>query len=158
MKIRVNKWFTLRFDFELIKIAPAKRIKNARVAYVMGFPLVFFWGWYGLAVNDISLGTTFFSRQMHDLIFGIYGNLLGMEPENVPLLLAKTFAFDTVLVFGLAALRWHKSWLPQTKSWVVKKYQYLTGGVQAYELAMVPVSSIDTVTREPAIYPMRPAK
>ena len=42
------------------------------------FPLVFFWGWYGLSANDISFGTAFLSRQTHDVVFSLYGNILGM--------------------------------------------------------------------------------
>ena len=36
--------------------------------FFWGLPLGFFWSWYYLSMNDISFGTVFFSRQMHDMM------------------------------------------------------------------------------------------
>lgn len=68
-------------------------------------PMSFIWGWYFLSLNDINMGTTFFSRQLHDLVFTIYGNILGMDPDAIPALLARTCLFDTALIFGILAFR-----------------------------------------------------
>jgi Family of unknown function (DUF6105) len=68
-------------------------------------PLGFFWGWYFLSLNDFSMGTHFFSRKLHDLVFDIYGNILGLEPELIPALVAKACVFDTLLIAGIFALR-----------------------------------------------------
>jgi Family of unknown function (DUF6105) len=68
-------------------------------------PLGFFWGWYFLSLNDINMGTHFFSRQLHDLVFTIYGNILGIEPELIPSLVAKACIFDTLLIAAIFALR-----------------------------------------------------
>ena len=64
-------------------------------------PLVLFWTWYGLAVADT--GYVFFSRQMHDAVFAIYGNMLGVDPSVVPAWLAKACVADSVLVLGIFA-------------------------------------------------------
>lgn len=83
-------------------------------------PIVVFWGWYGLSANDISMGSLFFSRAFHDHMFRLYGSMLGVPPQEVPMLIAGTFAFDTMLLVGMSALRWHKKWFPQTKQWVLQ--------------------------------------
>ncbi len=77
-------------------------------------PVVFFWGWYGLSAYDINFGLFFLSRGFHDHIFQIYGSILHMPAEDVPIALAWIFGIDTLIVFGVAALRWYKHWLPQT--------------------------------------------
>ena len=91
------------------------------------FPLVFFWGWYGLSYNNINFGIAFLSRHTHDVVFALYGNILGMPAADVPLALVEIFAFDSVLIFALAAWRWRKSWYPQTKIWVLENYALLRG-------------------------------
>ncbi len=68
-------------------------------------PLGFFWGWYFLSLNDISMGTHFFSRKIHDLVFNIYGNILGIEPDLIPALVAKACIFDTLLIAAIFAFR-----------------------------------------------------
>jgi hypothetical protein len=68
-------------------------------------PLGFFWGWYFLSLNDISMGTDFFSRKLHDLVFSIYGNILGVEPDLIPALVAKACVFDTLLIAAIFAFR-----------------------------------------------------
>ena len=81
-------------------------------------PIVVFWGWYGLSANDMSMGFFFFTRAFHDHMFRLYGSMLGVPSEEVPMLIAGTFAFDTMLLVGISALRWHKKWFPQAKGWV----------------------------------------
>ena len=90
------------------------------------FPLVFFWGWYGLSANDVNFGTAFLSRRTHDVVFTLYGNILGMPADQVPMALVKIFAFDSMIVFALAAFRWRKSWFPQAKVWVLETYKSIT--------------------------------
>jgi Family of unknown function (DUF6105) len=82
-------------------------------------PLGFFWGWYFLSLNDFSMGTHFFSRKLHDLVFTIYGNILGMEPDLIPALVAKACIFDTLLIAAIFALRKRHSiiqWLKSQRS------------------------------------------
>ena len=68
-------------------------------------PLVLFWGWFGLSYNDVSFGFTFLSRDLHDLVFRIYGSLLGIDPSTIPWLFLKACIFDTVLIFCIVAFR-----------------------------------------------------
>lgn len=55
------------------------------------------------------------SRDVHDLVFRIYGNMLGLEPAAIPGIAAAACAFDTAIVMGIAAIRWRASWFPQVK-------------------------------------------
>ncbi len=68
--------------------------------------------WYGLSVNDLNLGTQIFSREMHDLVFKIYGDILGIDPEIIPPLVAKAIAFDSLIVLAIIAYRLRKKWWP----------------------------------------------
>jgi Family of unknown function (DUF6105) len=73
------------------------------------FPVGFLVGWYVLSVNDWSGGMWFFSRDMHDMVFGIYGDVLGIAPETIPPLVFKALVLDTFIILGLIALRRRKS-------------------------------------------------
>ncbi len=68
--------------------------------------------WYGLSVNDINFGTTFFSKEMNDLVFNIYGDLLGIDPKLIPSMVAKALAFDSLFVLAIIAYRLRKKWWP----------------------------------------------
>jgi hypothetical protein len=68
-------------------------------------PLAFLGGWYWLSYNDISFGTFILSRQAHDLIFAIYGKVLGVPAADVPLMIAKALVVDSLFVVGLFAFR-----------------------------------------------------
>ncbi len=113
------------------------------------FPLVFFWGWYGLSANDVNFGTAFLSRRTHDVVFTLYGNILGMPADQVPMALVKIFAFDSMIVFALAAFRWRKSWFPQVKVWVLAKYHSLKGNSAEPEIAFTTVSELPASTSYP---------
>lgn len=71
-------------------------------------PLGFFWGWYFLSYNDINYGMSFFSRKMHDLVFNIYGHILGIDPQIIPGMVAKACIIDTAIIFGILAFRRRK--------------------------------------------------
>ena len=68
-------------------------------------PMGIFWGWYYLSYYDIHFGYAFFSRQVHDLAFQIYGHILGIAPETIPPLVARACALDTALIFAILAFR-----------------------------------------------------
>lgn len=68
-------------------------------------PNAFFWSWYYLSLNDISFGTLFFSRRLHDEVFAIYGGFLGLDPAAIPGMVAKALFFDSFIVLGIIALR-----------------------------------------------------
>ena len=62
--------------------------------------------------NDWHMGTRIFSRELHDLVFGLYGKMLGMDPKELPGLLAKAVAFDSLIVLAIVAFRMRKKWWP----------------------------------------------
>ncbi|MCB1418439.1 MAG: hypothetical protein KDJ74_05320 [Notoacmeibacter sp.] len=68
-------------------------------------PLLAFGGWYYLSFNDINFGSIYLSRALHDAVFQLYGDILGVAPETIPGMLAKAIAFDTVLILGIFAFR-----------------------------------------------------
>jgi hypothetical protein len=70
-----------------------------------GGPVLFIAGWYWLSYYNLSFGMFFFSRQLHDLVFQIYGKILGMPPADIPPLVARAIGIDSVLVFSLLAFR-----------------------------------------------------
>ena len=94
-----------------------------RVILILWFiPLFVFWGWYALSVNDLHMGMFFLTRQFHDHLFSIYASILHLPREDVPLAIAGVFAFDSVFVLGLAALRWYKKWMPVRYSSVIDRH------------------------------------
>ncbi|MHC1549165.1 DUF6105 family protein [Phyllobacterium sp. K27] len=82
-----------------------------------GGPLVFLWGWYFLSYYDLSMGMHFFSRELHDQVFTIYGNILGIAPESIPPLVARACVFDTGLVLLLIAFRRRRKIIAWIKAW-----------------------------------------
>ncbi len=72
-------------------------------------PLGLFWGWYWISYHDLNLGFAFLSRQANDLVFGIYGNVLGIDPATIPGLVGRATVFDSFLLFGILAFRRRKA-------------------------------------------------
>lgn len=68
-------------------------------------PIVLLGGWYGLSYYDINFGYRILSRDLHDLVFTIYGNLLGIPPESIPPLVLKAIILDTFLVIGFILIK-----------------------------------------------------
>ena len=68
-------------------------------------PIALLGGWYGLSYYDINFGLRILTRDLHDLVFTIYGNLLGIPPETIPPLVLKAIILDTFLVVGLIVLK-----------------------------------------------------
>ena len=91
------------------------------ILILWAIPLILFWGWYGLSAYDINFGLYFLKRDFHDLIFRIYSDMTGIAAAEIPGWLAGIFFVDTLILLGLAALRWHKHWLPQTYQWIQQK-------------------------------------
>ena len=65
--------------------------------------------WLYFASHDINFGTTFFSRDMYDLVFRLYGQVLGMDPSLLPPLIWKALVVDTLLVLLIWAFRRRKT-------------------------------------------------
>ncbi|MEZ5872274.1 MAG: DUF6105 family protein [Nitratireductor sp.] len=107
-------------------------------------PMFLFWGWYGLSANDINFGTAFFSREIHDLVFNIYGQVLGVPGAEVPAMVASACAFDTSIVLAIAAFRWRDDWYPQTREWVANKLSRGNASNIADEVTVAPFGPMQT--------------
>jgi hypothetical protein len=81
-------------------------------------PVILLTGWYGLSYYDMSFGFFMLTRQTHDLVFAIYGNVLGIPPETIPPLVARAIAFDSLLVFAIIAYRKRR----QIRAWYAKRF------------------------------------
>ena len=68
-------------------------------------PMGIFWGWYFLSLNDMNFGYVMLTRQVHDLLFQLYGEMLGVEPATIPPLVAKACILDTLLILAIWAFR-----------------------------------------------------
>ena len=68
-------------------------------------PMGLFWGWFFLSYHDINFGLLFFSRLVHDFAFEFYGNLLGIDPQTIPPLVARACIVDTTLIFAIYGFR-----------------------------------------------------
>ena len=64
--------------------------------------------WLYMAENDLSFGIHFFSRDMYDMVFGVYGQILGVDPETLPPLIYNALVFDTCIVAAIFAFRRRK--------------------------------------------------
>ena len=71
-------------------------------------PIALLGSWYGLSYYDMSFGIFMLTRDAHDLVFQIYGHILGIPPEDLPLLVLRAIIFDSFLVFALIAFRRRK--------------------------------------------------
>ncbi|SMF51199.1 DUF6105 family protein [Neorhizobium sp. CSC1952] len=72
-------------------------------------PVLLLTGWYGLSYYDMSFGIFMLTRHAHDLVFQVYGHILGIPPETIPPLVARAIAFDSLIVFGIIAFRKRKA-------------------------------------------------
>ncbi len=95
-------------------------------------PILLFGIWYGLSVNDMNLGTIMFSRQLHDHVFAIYGNLLGIDPQALPMMIVDALITDTLIVFGFIAYRKRKAWWPRVAPRVMAIFDTILAPVQPY--------------------------
>jgi hypothetical protein len=68
-------------------------------------PMGIFWGWFFLSFNDINFGYIMLSRDVHDLVFQLYGETLGIDPVTIPALVAKACILDTLLLLAIWAFR-----------------------------------------------------
>ena len=76
-------------------------------------PIALLGSWYGLSYYDMNFGIFMLTRDAHDLVFQIYGHILGIPPEDLPPLVMRAIVFDSFLVFALLAFRRRK----QIRAW-----------------------------------------
>ncbi len=72
-------------------------------------PVTLLGSWYSLSYYDMSFGFFMLTRQTHDLVFQIYGNILGIPPETIPPLVMRAIVVDSLIVFAIIAFRKRKS-------------------------------------------------
>ncbi len=72
-------------------------------------PVALLSSWYGLSYYDMSFGFFMLTRHTHDLVFEVYGNVLGIPPETIPPLVARAIAVDSLIVFAIIAFRKRKA-------------------------------------------------
>lgn len=68
-------------------------------------PIALLGSWYGLSYYDMNFGIFMLTRDAHDLVFRIYGHILGIPPENIPPLVLRAIILDSFLVLGIIAFR-----------------------------------------------------
>ena len=68
-------------------------------------PMGIFWGWYFLSLNDMNFGYVMLTRDAHDILFELYGQVLGIEPATIPGLVAKACILDTAIILAIWAFR-----------------------------------------------------
>ncbi|MEX3009293.1 DUF6105 family protein [Hoeflea sp. TYP-13] len=101
-------------------------------------PILFLGSWYGLSYHDINFGFIMLSRQVHDLVFQIYGDMLGMRPESIPPLLLKAIIVDSFIVLGIACFRWRKKII----AWVKARYAAYFAVPEETAYAAVPSDTV----------------
>lgn len=70
-----------------------------------GGPIVLLGAWYSLSYYDMNFGFFMLRRETHDLVFRIYGNVLGLPPEILPAMVAKAVVVDSLVLFSIIAFR-----------------------------------------------------
>lgn len=75
------------------------------VLFFWALPLAILGSWYTLSYYDINFGYLILSRQMHDVVFQVYGNILGLPPASIPPLVLKAIIVDTLLLVAIMSFR-----------------------------------------------------
>lgn len=71
-------------------------------------PIALLSSWYGLSYYDMNFGIFMLTRQAHELVFAVYGNMLGLPPETIPPLVVRAVVVDSLIVFSIIAFRRRK--------------------------------------------------
>ncbi|GAA2819468.1 hypothetical protein EDC40_103335 [Aminobacter aminovorans] len=84
---------------------------------VWAAPLVLFWGWYFLSINDLHFGYPILSRALNLAIFDLYGELLGVEAAKIPWMIGKACILDTFILLAIWAFRRRKLIAEKVRGW-----------------------------------------
>lgn len=68
-------------------------------------PVGLLFSWYFLSANDMSFGIFMLTREAHDLVFNLYGSILGIDPALLPPMVLRAIVVDSLFVFALIAFR-----------------------------------------------------
>ena len=93
-------------------------------------PIFLLSSWYGLSYHDINFGTLVLSRELHDLVFDLYGKILGVAPETIPMMVLKAIIFDSFLIMGIIAYRLRKKWWPTVSAYFKPENDHVLGVVE----------------------------
>ena len=77
--------------------------------FLWATPILLLGSWYSLSYYDISFGFFMLSRAGHDLVFQVYGDILGLPPETIPPLVMRAIVVDSLVVFAFIAFRRRKA-------------------------------------------------
>lgn len=88
---------------------PGEELLMRYILLFWAMPMGLFWSWYGLSFHDLNFGMLFFSRTLHDEVFRLYGDVLGLDPSILPGMVARACVVDTLLIFGILAFRRRKA-------------------------------------------------
>jgi hypothetical protein len=86
-------------------------------------PMGLFWGWYFLSLNDINFGFLFLSRAVHEVVFELYGQILGIDPAGIPGMVARACVFDTLLIAAIIAFRRRVGIIAWVRAWKTRNAQ-----------------------------------
>jgi hypothetical protein len=94
-------------------------------------PLLLFWGWFFLSLNNINFGYVMLSRQLHDLVFQLYGEMLGIDPALIPGMVAKACVFDGLMLMAL---------------WAFRRRRNIAGWIRKQSIGQVPSERLQRAT------------
>lgn len=103
-------------------------------------PIVLITGWYGLSYYDMNFGIFMLTRQAHDLVFKVYGDVLGIPPETIPPVVLRAIVVDSLVVFGIIAFRRRR----QIAAWWRNRTQRADQDAQ-----VTPLANIDNLSSAP---------
>jgi len=106
------------------------------------FPILLLGSWYGLSYNDMSFGYFMLTREANELVFQIYGNVLGIAPETIPPLVARAIVVDSCAVFAIMAFRRRR----QIAAWWTARQSSTDGSKEG---SAVPFASADSLSNAP---------
>jgi hypothetical protein len=72
-------------------------------------PIAILGTWYGLSVNDMNFGYLILSKRMNEFVFQLYGQILGLPPQDIPGLVLRAIIADSLLLFLILVFRRRKS-------------------------------------------------
>jgi hypothetical protein len=101
-------------------------------------PITLLGSWYGLSYYDMSFGIFMLTREAHELVFNIYGNILGIPPETIPPLVARAIVVDSLIVFAIMCFRKRKA--------IAKWWR---GNAQSSDGSEIVLPSADNLSRAP---------
>lgn len=76
--------------------------------FLWGGPIVVLSLWYGLSYYDMNFGIFMLRKDFNELVFQVYGNVLGLPPEILPGLVAKAVLTDSAVLFAIIGFRRRK--------------------------------------------------